>query len=99
MLVMEIKSNIVCSRESPLTFVVNTFDVNRNTTALRNRTRGEWGVSEGTPVNILIPSPFPSLVPSFFFFLLVNFSPALYYLTSGTEYVVLNNRNRKFPRF
>ena len=67
MLEMEIKSNIFCSRESALAFVVNTFDVNRNTTALRNRTRGEWGVREGTPVNILIPSPFPSLVPSFFF--------------------------------
>ena len=67
MLEMEIKSNIFCSRESVLAFVVNTFNVNRNTTALRNRTRGEWGVSEGIPVNILIPSPFPSLVPSFFF--------------------------------
>lgn len=63
---MEIKSNIVCSRESTLAFVVNTFDVNRNTTALPNRTRGEWGVIEGTPENILIPSPIPSLAPSFF---------------------------------
>ena len=77
----------------------NTFNVNRNTTALRNRTRAEWGVIEGTPENILIPSPFPSLVPSFFFFLLINFSPALYYLTSGMEYVVLNNRNRNLAPF
>ena len=36
MLVMEIKSNIVCSRESALTFVVNTFNVNRNTTTEKN---------------------------------------------------------------
>ena len=34
MLEMEIKSNIVCSRESALAIVVNTFNVNRNTTAL-----------------------------------------------------------------
>lgn len=32
MLEMEIKSNIVCSRESALTFVVNVFNENRNTT-------------------------------------------------------------------
>ena len=95
---MEIKSNIVCSRESALAIVVNTFNVNRNTTALRNRTRGEWGVSEGTPVNILTYVSFSLSSPLFFFFL-VNFSPALYYLTSGMEYVVLNNRNRNFARF
>ena len=98
MLEMEIKSNIVCSRESALAIVVNTFNVNRNTTALRNRTRGEWGVSEGTPVNILTHLSFSVSSPLFFFFL-VNFSPALYYLTSGMEYVVLNNRNRNFARF